>query len=136
QAAGGEDAIGQSGNLHGRQGRRGRTDRQDHQRSRIAAIADGRAETGWRCNFRNRGSSGMVMVELTNAPDAQVGAQIEKFSDFSSLLNKEFKPKSGRAKAEVENAVQTLAEYVLKDASIVSEDAIHSIEAIIAQIDK
>jgi len=76
------------------------------------------------------------MAELTNAPETQAGAQIQEFSDFSSLLNKEFKPKSDRAKAEVENAVQTLAEYVLKDASIVSEDAIHSIEAIIAQIDK
>ena len=63
-------------------------------------------------------------------------AQVQEISDFSSLLNKEFKPKSDRAKAEVENAVQTLAEYVLKDASIVSEDAINSIEAIIAQIDK
>lgn len=76
------------------------------------------------------------MVEVANAPEAQAGAQVQEFSDFSSLLNKEFKPKSDRAKAEVENAVQTLAEYVLKDASIVSEDAINSIEAIIAQIDK
>jgi type VI secretion system protein ImpC len=76
------------------------------------------------------------MVEVANAPEAQAGTQVQEFSEFSSLLNKEFKPKSDRAKAEVENAVQTLAEYVLKDASIVSEDAINSIDAIIAQIDK
>ncbi|MCL7421157.1 MAG: type VI secretion system contractile sheath large subunit [Methylobacter sp.] len=76
------------------------------------------------------------MTEVASAPEAQAGTQVQETSDFSSLLNKEFKPKSDRAKAEVENAVQTLAEYVLKDASIVSEDAINSIEAIIAQIDK
>jgi type VI secretion system protein ImpC len=76
------------------------------------------------------------MTEVASAPEAQAGTQVQEISDFSSLLNKEFKPKSDRAKSEVENAVQTLAEYVLKDASIVSEDAINSIEAIIAQIDK
>ncbi|WP_027159857.1 type VI secretion system contractile sheath large subunit [Methylobacter luteus] len=76
------------------------------------------------------------MVEVASSPESQAEAQVQEFSDFSSLLNKEFKPKSDRAKAEVENAVQTLAEYVLKDASIISEDAINSIEAIIAQIDK
>ncbi|MGJ0491046.1 type VI secretion system contractile sheath large subunit [Methylobacter sp.] len=76
------------------------------------------------------------MVEVASSPESQTEAQVQEFSDFSSLLNKEFKPKSDRAKAEVENAVQTLAEYVLKDASIISEDAINSIEAIIAQIDK
>jgi len=50
-------------------------------------------------------------------------------NDFSALLNKEFKPKSDRAKAEVENAVQTLAEYVLKDAAVVSDDALNSIQS-------
>jgi len=76
------------------------------------------------------------MTEVANAPEVQLGTQVQEFSEFSSLLNMEFKPKSDRAKSEVENAVQTLAEYVLKDASIVSEDAINSIQAIIAQIDK
>ena len=57
-------------------------------------------------------------------------------SDFSALLNQEFKPKSERAKEEVENAVQTLAEYVLKDTTVVSDDALNSISAIIAEIDK
>jgi len=75
------------------------------------------------------------MAELENATEAAVGEVLES-SDFSALLNKEFKPKSDRAKAEVENAVQTLAEYVLKDTSIVSDDALNSIQAVIAQIDK
>ncbi|MFI3189488.1 EvpB family type VI secretion protein [Crenothrix sp. D3] len=76
------------------------------------------------------------MAELENEVAAQPTGQVEESSDFSLLLNKEFKPKSDRAKAEVENAVQTLATFVLKDTSVVSDDAIASISAIIAQIDK
>jgi len=75
------------------------------------------------------------MAELETTQAAATG-EVQESNDFSALLNKEFKPKSDRAKAEVENAVQTLAEYVLKDASIVSDDALNSIQAIIAQIDK
>lgn len=76
------------------------------------------------------------MAEAEQATEAQVATQeAGEVSDFSALLNKEFKPKSDRAKQEVENAVQTLAEFVLKDTSLVSDDAIASIEAIIAQID-
>jgi type VI secretion system protein ImpC len=76
------------------------------------------------------------MAESEKVTEAQVTEQVGEVSDFSSLLNKEFKPKSDRAKQEVENAVQTLAEFVLKDTSLVSNDAIESIESIIAQIDK
>lgn len=76
------------------------------------------------------------MAEAEQATEAQVSTgEVAEVSDFSALLNKEFKPKSDRAKQEVENAVQTLAEFVLKDTSLVSDDAIASIEAIIAQID-
>lgn len=76
------------------------------------------------------------MAEAEQATEAQVTTgEVAGVSDFSALLNKEFKPKSDRAKQEVENAVQTLAEFVLKDTSLVSDDAIASIEAIIAQID-
>ncbi|MDD1610800.1 MAG: type VI secretion system contractile sheath large subunit [Methylococcaceae bacterium] len=75
------------------------------------------------------------MAELESATTAAAG-EVQEGNDFSALLNKEFKPKSDRAKAEVENAVQTLAEYVLKDAAFVSDDALNSIQAIIAQIDK
>ncbi|MFG0304812.1 MAG: type VI secretion system contractile sheath large subunit [Phycisphaerales bacterium JB040] len=57
-------------------------------------------------------------------------------SDFSALLKKEFKPKSDRQKEAVENAVKTLAEQVLSSADVVSDDAVRTIEAIIAEIDK
>ena len=55
---------------------------------------------------------------------------------FASLLQKEFKPKSEHAKSEVEKAVNTLAAFALQDVNKISEDTIHSIEAIIAEIDK
>lgn len=54
---------------------------------------------------------------------------------FASLLQKEFKPKSDKAKEAVEGAVQTLAEHVLADTSLISDDVLRSIESIIAGID-
>ena len=65
----------------------------------------------------------------------QQGATTE-LTEFSSLLKKEFKPKSERAQEAVETAVRTLAEQALIDSRIVSDDALNTIDAIIAQIDK
>src|SRR3546814_459468 len=56
--------------------------------------------------------------------------------EFTSLLNKEFRPKSDRAKEEVERAVRTLAEQALSSSNVISTDVVHSIEAIIAEIDR
>jgi type VI secretion system protein ImpC len=55
---------------------------------------------------------------------------------FASLLQKEFKPKTDRARAEVERAVQTLAEQALSETAVISDDVIGTIKAIIAEIDK
>ena len=66
----------------------------------------------------------------------QGGVEELDANSFATLLNKEFKPKSDRAKDEVESAVNTLAGYALQDAKIISDDTVHSIEAIIAEIDK
>jgi type VI secretion system protein ImpC len=54
---------------------------------------------------------------------------------FSSLLQKEFKPKTDRARSEVENAVKTLAEQALRETAVVSDDVIGTIKAMIAEID-
>ena len=75
------------------------------------------------------------MAELETQTQATEAEAVEA-SEFSSLLNKEFRPKSDRAKEAVETAVSTLAEYVLKGVATVSDDAIKSIEAIIAEIDR
>lgn len=57
-------------------------------------------------------------------------------SDFQSLLNQEFKPKSDRAKNEVESAVQTLAgEILAKQTHIVADDAVGTINAVLAELD-
>ena len=55
--------------------------------------------------------------------------------EFSSLLKKEFRPKSDRAREEVEIAVKTLAQQVLADANLITDDAISTINALIAEID-
>ncbi len=57
-------------------------------------------------------------------------------SDFSALLNKEFRPKSDQAKTAVESAVRTLAEQALANTALISDDALRSIQGIIAEIDK
>jgi type VI secretion system protein ImpC len=56
--------------------------------------------------------------------------------DFAALLSKEFKPKSDRAKEEVESAVRTLAEQVLNKADIVSDDVTQTINAYVAELDR
>src|SRR5690606_26748404 len=54
---------------------------------------------------------------------------------FGALLQKEFKPKTDRARSEVENAVKTLAEQALRDTAVVSDDVVGTIKAMIAEID-
>jgi type VI secretion system protein ImpC len=67
--------------------------------------------------------------------EAAEGATIEA-SEFASLLQKEFRPQTDRAKQEVENAVRTLAEQAIQDAVIISGDAVETIKKIIAEIDR
>ncbi len=57
-------------------------------------------------------------------------------SDFASLLEKEFKPKSDRSREAVEQAVKTLAEQALQHAGVVSDDAIRTIQSMIAELDR
>ena len=67
---------------------------------------------------------------------AQAGTTTLDANDFSSLLTKEFKPRSDRAKEEVERAVRTLAEEALRNTNVISGDALKTISAVIAEIDK
>jgi type VI secretion system protein ImpC len=69
--------------------------------------------------------------------DAATGATTtQETTDFSALLTREFKPKGDRAREAVENAVQTLAQQALGNATLISDDALRSIEAMIAAIDR
>lgn len=76
------------------------------------------------------------MAEAEISKQAESTAKTLEVSDFQSLLQKEFKPKTDRAQEAVEKSVRTLAEFVLKDVSLVSSDAIRTVEAIRAAIDK
>ncbi|HVS76899.1 MAG TPA: type VI secretion system contractile sheath large subunit, partial [Steroidobacteraceae bacterium] len=64
------------------------------------------------------------------------GAAALEADQLSSLLQKEFKPKTDRARSEVETAVRTLAEQALRETAVVSEDVVGTIKAIIAEIDQ
>lgn len=69
-----------------------------------------------------------------NQAEAGVVVQ-EGESEFASLLNREFKPKSDKAREAVESAVHTLAQQALANTALISDDSIRSIEAMIAAID-
>jgi type VI secretion system protein ImpC len=70
------------------------------------------------------------------AAAAATATATQETNDFASLLNREFKPKTDRAREAVENAVQTLAQQALANTTLVSDDALRSIEAMIAAIDR
>lgn len=55
--------------------------------------------------------------------------------EFSKLVDKEFRPKSERSRSEVQSAVATLAEQVLGGEALIADDAVSTINAIIAEID-
>ena len=68
--------------------------------------------------------------------EAAEGATAFGSSEFEELLQKEFRPKSDQAKTAVESAVKTLAEQALANTALISDDALRSIESIIAEIDQ
>jgi type VI secretion system protein ImpC len=75
------------------------------------------------------------MADAKSAEQQQSATTVE-VGDFQSLLKKEFRPKTDRAREQVEAAVKTLAEQVLQDKDLIADDAVNSINAIIAEIDK
>jgi len=76
------------------------------------------------------------MAETSQESQQQAEGATLEAGDFSALLQKEFKPKTDRAEEAVQQAVQTLAEQALSNTALVSDDAIRSIESIIAAIDQ
>jgi len=68
--------------------------------------------------------------------EGETGAATLEADQLGALLQREFKPKTDRARSEVETAVRTLAEQALRDTAVVSDDVIGTIKAIIAEIDQ
>ena len=74
------------------------------------------------------------MAEEAKQQESQQAGALE-LDQFTALLQKEFRPKTDRARAEVENAVRTLAEQALRETTVISDDVVGTIKAIIAEID-
>jgi len=75
-----------------------------------------------------------------NNPQAQPkgapAAAAAEVNEFESLLQKEFKAKTDERRGVIQSAVRTLAEQALVSTSLISDDAVKTIEAIIAEIDR
>jgi type VI secretion system protein ImpC len=76
------------------------------------------------------------MPESDTLKQVETAEKTLETGDFQALLQKEFKPKTDRAQEAVESSVRTLAEYALKEVDLVSANAVATIEAIRAAIDK
>jgi type VI secretion system protein ImpC len=74
------------------------------------------------------------MSEMERSSSALAGITVEG-NDFASLLQQEFKPKTEEARGAVEKAIQTLASQALTNVAVISDDAIKTLEALIAAID-
>ena len=68
-------------------------------------------------------------------PQAQTSSTTETETPFGELLQQKFRPKTEREKSNIENSVKTLAEHVLAETGIISDDLINTIDSIIAEID-
>jgi type VI secretion system protein ImpC len=75
------------------------------------------------------------MAEMESSKPALEGATAEA-GEFASLLKKQFKPQSDRAREEVEAAVHTLAQQALEKSTVIGSDVVESINAMIAAIDR
>ena len=70
------------------------------------------------------------------AQAAQPAGGVAEASELDNLLRRDFKPKTDQAMTAIKSAVQTLAEQALQGVATVSDDAVKTIEAIIAAIDE
>ncbi|MCU0914224.1 MAG: type VI secretion system contractile sheath large subunit [Planctomycetes bacterium] len=74
--------------------------------------------------------------EQARAPEAQPQAQTVEKGEWQSLFEKSIRPKTERIRSEVGEAVQILAETVLKNTSLIRDDTIETIQGVIAGLDK
>lgn len=76
------------------------------------------------------------MAETSTAQKTETSVETRDVNDFSELLRKSFKPRNEIAAAEVDNAVTTLVRQALEDATIVKDDVLDTIDAMIAKLDQ
>ncbi|MCP5419761.1 MAG: type VI secretion system contractile sheath large subunit [Gammaproteobacteria bacterium] len=78
----------------------------------------------------------MADEATTAEAQSQPAAETIEVNDFGSLLQKEFRPRTDQLREAIEGSVKTLAAQALENAALVSNDALRSIEGMIAAIDK
>jgi type VI secretion system protein ImpC len=76
------------------------------------------------------------MTDRSTEQQTETGAQTRDTDAFSDLLKKSFKPRSDGAAAEVENAVASLVQQALGDASLIKDDVLDTIDGMIARLDE
>ncbi len=74
--------------------------------------------------------------EKRDAATQTAEAETMEMSAFEELLQKEFKPKTDRAQAAVQEAVKTLSAQALEQTALISDDVVQTIEMLLAEIDK
>jgi type VI secretion system protein ImpC len=77
------------------------------------------------------------MSDVQGTPEQAAGqGATAEVNEFQSLLTKSFKPKTDQAKQAIESAVTILAEQALRNTALVSDDALRSINDMVAALDK
>jgi type VI secretion system protein ImpC len=61
--------------------------------------------------------------------------QTAEAEEFASILKQSFKPRTERARIEVESGISTLVDQALKDTSVIKADVLDTIDEMIARID-
>ena len=77
----------------------------------------------------------MAQEAVQQGATTEPAATVET-NDFTMLLNKEFKPNTDAKQARIEQAVKTLAQQALEDASVIGEDVYLTVDALKAAIDR
>jgi type VI secretion system protein ImpC len=72
----------------------------------------------------------------TNQPIGVADTETITLDNLTALIENEFKPRSDEARVSVEQAVQTLAQQLVTTEMTTGDDAIKTIEALIAEIDR
>jgi len=78
----------------------------------------------------------MAATDTQSAGQPQPQTATLESDSFAALLQREFKPRTDRAREAVEGAVATLASQALAQTALISDDAVRTIESMIAQIDQ
>jgi len=78
----------------------------------------------------------MATETATGRAPSEAQVETRDADEFSALLKQSFKPRTERAATEVENAVKTLVEQALADASLIKTDVLDTTEEMIAQLDR